>query len=67
MRAADAATFRRLCEWYWVKSTNQTYLDQSGIHEQLAIEANAEGLAYVHADQLEPVPAGGTAAMGSGR
>ncbi|MGH3885147.1 MAG: hypothetical protein ACRDSZ_01030 [Pseudonocardiaceae bacterium] len=54
VRAADLDTYRRLSQYYWVRRTGSQSMDRDGrVTDDMVIEPNGEGRAYVRPGELE--------------
>ncbi len=51
-KAADLETYRRLSAEWWVRRTGTEYADESGTHDELSLEPNSQGLAWVNPGDL---------------
>ncbi|HET9117169.1 MAG TPA: hypothetical protein VFN75_03685 [Pseudonocardiaceae bacterium] len=57
VKAADMPTYRRLAREWWARLTGTSSADESGTHEDVVVEPNSEGLAYVQPNHLIKAPA----------
>lgn len=54
VRAADAETYRKLTRYYWIKESDQEYMEANGmVHRNYYVINNPSGYAYVDEDDLE--------------